>query len=185
MVHGVHLTWGYLGETVKREKSKAVLAIVASAVEPQPRVACTGLRRGLLRARSASCSRGVSAARRRCGARRSCSRNHRKHRVVRIRGVEELSRHQPSSHGVVQRHAVLIPDVGRHHILSTGLTRPQLSNKGVVEVVASSIGVPHRPSVRHSDLTIAVISVEVVLELVVGPVHHTHATGANPLRLRN
>ena len=37
MVHGVHLTWGYLGETVKkREKSKAVLAIVASAKSEKP-----------------------------------------------------------------------------------------------------------------------------------------------------
>ena len=78
----------------------------------------------------------------------------------------------------MQRHAVLISDVGRHHILSTGLTGPQLSNKGVVEVVAFSIGVPHRHSVRHTDLTVAVVPVVVVFELIVGPAHHTHATGA-------
>ena len=48
MVHGVHLTWGYLGETVKkREKSRAVLAIVASAKSEKPaqglaQRACTG-----------------------------------------------------------------------------------------------------------------------------------------------
>ena len=78
MVHGVHLTWGYLGETVKKkEKSKAVLAIVASAKSEKPAQGLAMPEGPAQDPDQPSCHRDISCSRRR-GASRSCSRNHRK-----------------------------------------------------------------------------------------------------------
>ena len=92
-----------------------------------------------------------------------------------VGGVEELRSHQPLRDGIFQSHPMLILDVRCHDVLGTCLAAPQVAKIAILQPVAGSISVPDNASIGHEDQSIAVVSVVVVLELVVGSRHDSES----------